>query len=648
MPRDADSNKRIANMLYTLSRVDVWIGLHDQRKEGHFEWVDGTPLGTFTSWAPNQPDDNEGEDCATYWRSGGHPYRWNDAPCSRKLRFVCEFHLKSEDTGFSSIPKPGSTGRSGPEKGPTGPAGPVSAGPPGMTGQNVPKWIGCQPSKKALPCTSGPGTCYKAFIDRKEFNTAAETCCREGGTLAMPRDRISSRRIANMLTRYHTYEFWIGLHDQRKEGHFEWVDGTPLGAFQRWAPGQPDGDEGEDCATYWVYGAGGQCTNWNDAPCSRKLYFICDFHPKSEDTGFSSISKPGSTGRSGPEKGPTGPAGPVSAGPPGMTGQNVPKGIGCQPSKKALPCNSGSKTCYKAFKVRLDFNTAAERCCREGGTLAMPRGPKSNILVRVSLRATMFRNVDVWFGLHDQHKEGYFVWADGTPLGAFQRWAPNQPDDAKTGEDCVVYWGSGGQRTNWNDASCSGKLPFVCEFRRKSEDTVFSSIPKPGSTGRSGPEKGPMGPAGPVSVGPPGITGQNGPKGIGCQPSKKVPPCHVRENTCYKRYKDHEDFNTAAETCCREGGTLAMPRDADSNLRIGAMSRRFGNVKFWIGLHDQHKEGHFEWVDGTPLGTFQRWAPDQPDNYVTSDCAAGRRGRMYWFDAPCFLKLPFMCEFKPL
>ncbi|KAI8509767.1 carbohydrate binding [Branchiostoma belcheri] len=448
--------------------VDFWFGLHDQRKEGLFEWVDGTPLGAFQSWGLNQPDDYENsEDCVVYWGFGGHRTNWNDAPCSRELRFICEFHRNGEDTGFSSIPKPGSSGRPGPEKGPMGPAGPVSAGPPGTTGQNVPKGLDANHRRKvALPCTSGPGTCYKAFIDRKEFKTAAETCCREGGTLAMPRDRISSRRIANMLIRYHTYEFWIGLHDQLKEGHFEWVDGTPLGAFQRWAPGQPDGDEGEDCATYWVYGAGGQCTNWNDAPCSRKLYFICDFHPKGEVTGFSSIPK------SGPVKGPMGPAGPVSAGPPGTAGQNGPKWTGCQPSKKVTPCYHRrwfSKTCYMPYnRQREDFNTAAETCCRDGGTLAMPRDADSNKRIATVFRRFVNADVEFWIGLHDQHKEGHFEWVDGTPLGGFTSWAPNQPDDDE-GEDCAAYWGytMRGQHERWNDAPCSRKLLFICEFHRK-------------------------------------------------------------------------------------------------------------------------------------------------------------------------------------
>lgn len=42
----------------------VYIGLDDQKTEGTFSWIDGTPF-TFKNWAPKEPNNHKGaEDCA--------------------------------------------------------------------------------------------------------------------------------------------------------------------------------------------------------------------------------------------------------------------------------------------------------------------------------------------------------------------------------------------------------------------------------------------------------------------------------------------------------------------------------------------------------------------------------------------------------
>lgn len=51
----------------------AWIGLSDRREEGVFRWVDGSePI--YTNWAPGEPNDVGGEDCAEMLPDG----RWND------------------------------------------------------------------------------------------------------------------------------------------------------------------------------------------------------------------------------------------------------------------------------------------------------------------------------------------------------------------------------------------------------------------------------------------------------------------------------------------------------------------------------------------------------------------------------------------
>lgn len=71
---------------------------------------------------------------------------------------------------------------------------------------------------------------------------------------------------------------------------------------------------------------------------------------------------------------------------------------------------------------------------------------------------------DVWIGLNDEETEGVHVWADGSPLGSYNNWGMNQPDNGVDGpdEDCVEL----SQYTDgqWNDQDCSLEfLGFFCE-----------------------------------------------------------------------------------------------------------------------------------------------------------------------------------------
>ncbi|KAI8482040.1 Glutamate receptor ionotropic, delta-1 [Branchiostoma belcheri] len=74
---------------------------------------------------------------------------------------------------------------------------------------------------------------------------------------------------------------------------------------------------------------------------------------------------------------------------------------------------------------------------------------------------------------------------------------------------------------------------------------------------------------------------------------------------CYKAFDMEKTFGSAEVICRQHGGTLAMPRDADTNAFLGSLHKFVDNRKiFWIGLHDQREEGKFEWVDGSALGSY--------------------------------------------
>ncbi|XP_077984195.1 perlucin-like [Glandiceps talaboti] len=71
------------------SRTNLWIGLSDRAAEGVWKWIDNTRV-TYSNWIPGQPSNYQGrEDCGHLWK-GTYDGKWNDAPCSSKMGFICE------------------------------------------------------------------------------------------------------------------------------------------------------------------------------------------------------------------------------------------------------------------------------------------------------------------------------------------------------------------------------------------------------------------------------------------------------------------------------------------------------------------------------------------------------------------------------
>ncbi|XP_019646140.1 PREDICTED: macrophage mannose receptor 1-like [Branchiostoma belcheri] len=120
----------------------------------------------------------------------------------------------------------------------------------------------------------------------------------------------------------------------------------------------------------------------------------------------------------------------------------------------------------------------------------------------------------------------------------------------------------------------------------------------------------------------------------------------MRNGVCYKAFNTRKNFHDASLTCVADGGTLAMPKDAGTNgflLFLKNAVHRAG--WFWFGLVDQHREGGWEWIDGTPLG-FRAWGPGEPNNAGNEDCA--EYFPTAWNDAPCSrTDRKFICQKIP-
>eukprot|EP00009_Paramoeba_aestuarina_P001081 CAMPEP_0201515422 /NCGR_PEP_ID=MMETSP0161_2-20130828/6998_1 /ASSEMBLY_ACC=CAM_ASM_000251 /TAXON_ID=180227 /ORGANISM="Neoparamoeba aestuarina, Strain SoJaBio B1-5/56/2" /LENGTH=76 /DNA_ID=CAMNT_0047912245 /DNA_START=473 /DNA_END=706 /DNA_ORIENTATION=+ len=65
----------------------------------------------------------------------------------------------------------------------------------------------------------------------------------------------------------------------------------------------------------------------------------------------------------------------------------------------------------------------------------------------------------VWLGVSDVDEEGVFRWFGTGDEAMTARWADNEPNNAKEGEDCAVVTKKG-----WNDVTCLSPHSLIIEY----------------------------------------------------------------------------------------------------------------------------------------------------------------------------------------
>ncbi|XP_067861505.1 C-type lectin-like [Heptranchias perlo] len=117
-------------------------------------------------------------------------------------------------------------------------------------------------------------------------------------------------------------------------------------------------------------------------------------------------------------------------------------------------------SCYRFLRDRKTWIEAELSCQRlaTGGHLASIHWKEQNHFIELLLKAEQSNN-HVWIGLSDRHKEGTFLWTDGS-LSDFKNWHLGEPDNYEGRENCVVI-----NSDKWNDHACTGKFPFICSYK---------------------------------------------------------------------------------------------------------------------------------------------------------------------------------------
>ncbi|XP_040892082.1 asialoglycoprotein receptor 1-like [Toxotes jaculatrix] len=116
-------------------------------------------------------------------------------------------------------------------------------------------------------------SCYFTSVATKTWLKSGEDCQSRGADLAI----ITSQDEMSFINGLYgsDKEVWIGLTDEGVEGHWKWVDGTPLTtAF--WSKGQPNSYDGrnQDCVEFWHRATGRG--DWNDENCNVEQNWICE------------------------------------------------------------------------------------------------------------------------------------------------------------------------------------------------------------------------------------------------------------------------------------------------------------------------------------------------------------------------------------
>uniref|UniRef100_A0A3Q0QYR3 C-type lectin domain-containing protein n=1 Tax=Amphilophus citrinellus TaxID=61819 RepID=A0A3Q0QYR3_AMPCI len=125
---------------------------------------------------------------------------------------------------------------------------------------------------------------------------------------------------------------------------------------------------------------------------------------------------------------------------------------------------------------------------------------------------------------------------------------------------------------------------------------------------------------------------------------------HLFNNSCYLISRNSRDWPESKSFCESQGAHLAIIHTAEEQTFLWNLLPRGHWNSYWFGITDGETEDEWKWVDGTPvIGGF--WEVGEPNNHINEDCGYIVKTRVLervpirsWYDAPCHMYLPFICE----
>ncbi|XP_077861562.1 cell surface hyaluronidase CEMIP2-like [Saccoglossus kowalevskii] len=207
--------------------ADYWIGLNDMEEEGRFHFTDETETapGHWNNFAPGQPDArSENDDCVEM--SVDLSYKWSDVSCSTNNAYICQIEVPGE--------------------------------------------------KRCGPGNEGYSSYARCFIFVKRLLTwdAAVTACAIRGAIpAVISDMQTQLFVTRQIAMTGSVEDWyFGLNDISEEGNYTFMYSLNDVDFEKYAYGEPSGNEDEDC-TVLNYKLNHY---WEEISCLKQKHVICE------------------------------------------------------------------------------------------------------------------------------------------------------------------------------------------------------------------------------------------------------------------------------------------------------------------------------------------------------------------------------------
>ena len=124
------------------------------------------------------------------------------------------------------------------------------------------------------------------------------------------------------------------------------------------------------------------------------------------------------------------------------------------------------------------------------------------------------------------------------------------------------------------------------------------------------------------------------------------------EGSCYRRFTDKKDWNSADTACKANGAQLVKIESAEENDLINSEVLASDENLYWIGLTDAETEDDWKWSDGSQLTGYTNWMTGEPNNIKNNQhCAEIAKGYFYnknyngeWNDQECSKVKMYICE----